>query len=105
MPKSARGAKPRRNSALLGIQPASRPRSAALFSRRSFSPMTRRDFLEKAGRYGGATFTAMTALGLLSRATGQGAELKGLPAVTGKPGTKVVILGAGIAGMTAAYEL
>lgn len=67
--------------------------------------MTRRDFLEKAGRYGGATFTAMTALGLLSRATGRGAELKGLSAVTGKPGTKVVILGAGIAGMTAAYEL
>ena len=68
--------------------------------------MTRRDFLEKAGRYGGATFTAMTALGLLSRASGRGAELQGLPAIAaGKPGTKVVILGAGIAGMTAAYEL
>ncbi|HEY0944281.1 MAG TPA: NAD(P)/FAD-dependent oxidoreductase [Opitutaceae bacterium] len=67
--------------------------------------MTRREFLEKAGRYGGATFTAMTALGLLSRSTGHAAVLDGLPAVTGKPGTKIVILGAGIAGMTAAYEL
>jgi monoamine oxidase len=66
--------------------------------------MTRREFLESAGRYGG-TFAAMTALGFMSRATGRGAELAGLPSASGKPGTKIVILGAGIAGMTAAYEL
>ncbi len=67
--------------------------------------MTRRDFLHRAGRFGGAAFTSMTALGFLSRATGYGAELKGLPSVAGKNGTRIVILGAGIAGMTAAYEL
>ena len=67
--------------------------------------MTRRDFLQRAGHFGGAAFTSMTALGFLSRATGFGAELKGLPAVSGRNGTRIVILGAGIAGMTAAYEL
>jgi monoamine oxidase len=67
--------------------------------------MTRREFLQRAGRYGGATFTSMTALGLLSRATGRGADLADLPAVAGRHGTNVLILGAGLAGMTAAYEL
>lgn len=71
----------------------------------SFPLMTRRDFLLKAGRYGGATFSAMTALGLMSRSSGRGADLAGLPGVAGRNGTQVVILGAGIAGMTAAYEL
>ena len=47
----------------------------------------------------------MTALGLLTQATGRGAELDGLPSVAGKTRTKVVILGAGIAGLTTAYEL
>lgn len=47
----------------------------------------------------------MTALGLLSRATGRGAELDGLPSVRGRPGTQVLIIGAGLAGLTAAYEL
>lgn len=48
----------------------------------------------------------MTGLGFLSRATGRGAELAGLPAVpAGKAGTKITILGAGIAGLCAAYEL
>jgi monoamine oxidase len=67
--------------------------------------MTRRDFLHKAGSYGGASFAAMTALGFISRATGRSAELNGLPTAKGKSGTKILILGAGIAGMTAAYEL
>lgn len=67
--------------------------------------MTRRDFIEKVGRYGGSTFAAMTALGFISRASGFGADLSGLASVKGKNGTKVVILGAGIAGLTAAYEL
>lgn len=67
--------------------------------------MTRRSFLEKAGLYGGVTLSSLTALGLLSTATGRGADLKGLPAVKGRKGTKVVILGAGIAGLNSAYEL
>jgi monoamine oxidase len=73
---------------------------------RQLSIMTRRDFLEKTCLLpGGATLLAMTGLGFLSRASGFGAELRGLPKVAGKPGTKVTILGAGIAGMAAAYEL
>lgn len=67
--------------------------------------MTRRQFIETTGRWGVTTFTAMTALGLISRATGRGAELAGLPRVAGTAPRKVVILGAGIAGLTAAYEL
>ncbi len=67
--------------------------------------MTRREFLERAGLYGGGIFTSMTALGLISTATGRGAELAGLPSVNGKPGSKILIVGAGIAGLTAAYEL
>lgn len=64
--------------------------------------MTRRSFLEKAGLYGGVTLSSLTALGLLSTATGRGADLKGLPPVKGRKGTKVVILGAGIAGLNSA---
>ena len=67
--------------------------------------MTRREFIETTGRLGITTLTAMSALGLLSRATGYGAELKGLPAVGPNARRKVIILGAGIAGLTAAYEL
>ncbi len=67
--------------------------------------MTRRSFLEKAGLYGGATLSVFTGLGLISPRSGRGAELKELPSLKGKKGTQVVILGAGIAGLTAAYEL
>ncbi len=68
--------------------------------------MTRRDFLEKTCLLPtGATLLAMTGLGFMSRAKGLGAELAGLSNVKGKTGTKITILGAGIAGMTAAYEL
>jgi len=67
--------------------------------------MTRREFIETTSRWGITSFTAMTALGLISRATGRGAELAGLPAVGPNARRRVVILGAGIAGLTAAYEL
>src|SRR5882724_11390295 len=68
--------------------------------------VTRRDFIKQTGLLsGGATFAAMTGLGFLSQATGRGAELLGLPRVEGKPGTHITILGAGIAGLAAAYEL
>lgn len=67
--------------------------------------MTRRDFIETVARWGGSSFLALNGLGLLGTATGLGAELKDLPPVGSGPGRKVVILGAGIAGLTAAYEL
>jgi monoamine oxidase len=65
---------------------------------------TRREFLQQVGSVGGyrATYLTMQAMGLLSTAamaeplTLQKAEAHG---------TKVVILGAGIAGLSAAYEL
>jgi len=57
----------------------------------------------KVGQIGGCAFTALNALGFVSRARGAGPDLTGLPPVTG--GQKVVIMGAGIAGLTAAYEL
>ncbi len=67
--------------------------------------MTRRDFIQRAGLAGGSTFAAMTALGFISRATGFGADLSGLPPIAAKNNRKVIIIGAGIAGLTAAYEL
>lgn len=66
-------------------------------------PLTRRDFIHLAGRYGGTAFTAITALGLISKASGQGVVLSDRPKLSS--GKKVLILGAGVAGMTAAYEL
>ncbi|HKB91910.1 MAG TPA: flavin monoamine oxidase family protein, partial [Opitutaceae bacterium] len=67
--------------------------------------MTRREFIQKVGLHGGSTLAAMGALGFLNRATGFGADLSNLASVREKNGRKVVILGAGIAGMCAAYEL
>ena len=67
--------------------------------------MTRRDFVRSVGAVAGveAVYRTMQALGLtetgLARATSPD-----LPRGSGK-GTSVVILGAGISGMTAAYEL
>jgi monoamine oxidase len=69
----------------------------------STSTLTRRDFVMKVGQIGGCAFTALSALGFVTKARGAGPELSGLPPVT--PGRKVVIMGAGIAGLTAAYEL
>jgi monoamine oxidase len=64
---------------------------------------TRREFLHKIAAVGGysATFLTMQALGL----TPAVAATLPLTLKTEKHGTKVVILGAGVAGMSAAYEL
>jgi monoamine oxidase len=68
------------------------------------APLTRRGFINLVGRAGGyaAVYNTMAAMGLLP-----------VPAYAGPPqlapgsgrGVRVVILGAGIAGLTAAYEL
>jgi monoamine oxidase len=67
--------------------------------------LTRREFLMRAGNMGGygAAFVLMQSLGLLAipEAAGESAPLR---LVDGK-GTRVVILGGGIAGLVAAYEL
>ena len=64
--------------------------------------MTRRQLLERIAATGGATLAheAMTALGLLAPPTQDRFELRGEVS-----GVRVVILGAGLAGLTAAYEL
>jgi monoamine oxidase len=65
---------------------------------------TRRDFLHRVAAAGGyrATYLSMQALGLISVA----AEAEPLALEQGNAhGTKVVVLGAGVAGMSAAYEL
>jgi monoamine oxidase len=67
--------------------------------------LTRRRFLEGVGVAGGsaALYETMTALGLINLPTAWAGPPQ-LPAGSGT-GKKVVILGAGIAGLTAAYEL
>jgi monoamine oxidase len=67
--------------------------------------LTRRQFLMRVGEAGGysAAFMMMQSLGLLAIPEAS-AESSKLRLVDGK-GTKVVILGAGIAGLVAAYEL
>jgi len=64
---------------------------------------TRRQFLEAVGRAGGAAaaYEAMTAMGLLRVPS----AFAGIPDLPPGDGKRVVILGAGIAGLTAAYEL
>jgi monoamine oxidase len=65
---------------------------------------TRREFLRQVGSVGGyrATYLTMQALGLLNTA----AMAEPLTLQKGEAhGTKVVILGAGVAGLSAAYEL
>jgi monoamine oxidase len=65
---------------------------------------TRRDFLRQVGSIGGyrATYLSMQALGLI----GTAAAAEPLALSRGEAhGTKVVILGAGVAGLSAAYEL
>jgi monoamine oxidase len=66
---------------------------------------TRRHFLETLGRVGGAAavYEAMTAMGLIRIPEGSAQPLN-LSPDDGK-GRSVVILGAGVAGLTAAYEL
>ena len=62
--------------------------------------ITRRDFLNKSGLLASASYPAMLALGLLKGAPAHAFNLE--KKVTGK---KVIILGAGLAGMASAYEL
>jgi monoamine oxidase len=67
--------------------------------------ISRRDFLMRVGQAGGynAAFLTMQGLGLLDASA---STPKFIPAAAGSgKGTKVVILGGGIAGLVAAYEL
>ena len=75
--------------------------------------MTRREFVTRAGKYGsGAATSAMLALGLLAKTGAAGAQEaspgggpgEGRSGAPGK-GRRVLILGAGLCGMSAAYEL
>lgn len=72
-------------------------------------PVSRRQLIERIGAVGGyaAAFTAMQSLGLLPDAKAYAAisAPPDLASGGGGQGTKVVILGAGVAGMAAAYEL
>ena len=61
---------------------------------------TRRDFVEAVAAWGGSAYAAMLALELLHPAAAAAFELEGRA-----DGTSVVILGAGVAGLCAAYEL
>src|SRR5215470_17760415 len=73
-------------------------------NRRGNMSNTRRDFLQQVGSIGGyrATYLTMQAMGLL----GTAAMAEPLALSRGDAhGTKVVILGAGVAGLSAAYEL
>ena len=69
----------------------------------SKSPQTRRDLLTMIGKMGGgvALYQAMTALGHAAET-----QFAGPPMLSGaRPGASVVVLGAGLAGLLAAYEL
>jgi monoamine oxidase len=65
-------------------------------------PITRRDLLHRIAATGGASFVyeAMTGLGLLEAQTRAPFDLQGQV-----DGVRVVVIGAGLAGLTAAYEL
>ena len=67
--------------------------------------VSRREFLHRVGRAGGysAAFLMMRSMGFMEAHAAQNWSLDAAPGV-GK-GVKVVILGAGIAGLVAAYEL
>ncbi|MFZ4451646.1 flavin monoamine oxidase family protein [Salibacterium aidingense] len=73
--------------------------------------VTRRQFLNDLGKVGGtvAVFGAMESLGLLAstpaKAAGNNFPDEGDLSAIEKNGKKVIILGAGLAGMSAAYEL
>ena len=64
--------------------------------------LTRRDFLRRAAALGGAplVYEGMTGLGLLGTPTQTRVELSGRVS-----GVRVLVLGGGLAGLTAAYEL
>ena len=67
---------------------------------------TRRDFLLRIGTLGGyrATYLTMQAMGLVCTSASVAAEPLRLEKAP-PHGTRVVILGAGVAGLSAAYEL
>ncbi len=62
--------------------------------------ITRRAFIERFSLLVGSSYPAMAALGMIQKAPAKPYKLQG----SGK-GTKVIILGGGIAGLTSAYEL
>ncbi|HKT81085.1 MAG TPA: FAD-dependent oxidoreductase [Vicinamibacterales bacterium] len=66
-----------------------------------FPQLTRRRFLEQLGAVGGSSLvmTAMTSLDLMAGQAGP------RPSLTGRPKSKVVILGAGVSGLVVGYEL
>ncbi|NJR52052.1 MAG: flavin monoamine oxidase family protein [Leptolyngbyaceae cyanobacterium CSU_1_3] len=66
--------------------------------------MKRRDFIVRVAAAGGSTYAAMKALDLLGEANPAVAQSQTLQIRPGR-GKRVIILGAGLAGMTAAYEL
>jgi len=69
----------------------------------NFTPPTRRDLLTMIGKAGGAAalYQAMTVLGHAADS-----QFAGPPKLTGaKPGSTVLVLGSGVAGMLSAYEL
>lgn len=68
--------------------------------------ISRRDFVASVARVGGfgAAFMTMHSLGLLGMVETEQQKGFPLPASTGR-GTKVIILGAGIAGLVSAYEM
>jgi monoamine oxidase len=68
--------------------------------------VTRREFISRMGRVGGygAAFVTMHSLGLLGMVKSEQQKDFPLSATAGR-GTKVIILGAGIAGLVAAYEM
>jgi monoamine oxidase len=69
-------------------------------------PVTRRDFIARVAQAGGfgAAFMTMHSLGLLGMVETEQQKDFPLPSSTGR-GTKVIILGAGIAGLVSAYEM
>src|ERR1700722_14878230 len=69
-------------------------------------PVTRRDFIARVAQAGGfgAAFMTMHSLGLLGMVETEQQKDFPLPPSTGR-GTRVIILGAGIAGLVSAYEM
>ncbi len=66
----------------------------------SKSSISRRTFLNRVSILAGSSYPAMVAMGMIQKAPNHPFQLKGKA-----NGTKVIILGAGLAGMTSAYEM
>jgi monoamine oxidase len=81
-------------------------RRAVVIYTKGTMAITRREFIARVGLAGGygAAFMTMHSLGLLGMAESEQQKGFPLPPSTGR-GTKVVILGAGIAGLVCAYEM